>query len=335
MNYDRKFEGPITLRRALEQSRNIPGGARRCWKSARAGRRAMRGASDFRADFQPYLVARAWLSRSHTLDATAAYSRVSESGRADDAVRGHDDRWIARATSSKQNRPQARGNDSGGHGVRHDESAARGCSAWHGRGRGASLNWPLAGKTGTVDDYTDTWFVGFDPNITVGVWVGYDEKKPIGGSSNGETGATAALPIWMDFMRAYIEKRGDRANPPTFDTPRQHCVRDARIRSDRGLHQRHAASDHRLVEQGRSPRTSVVAGSATSGTRDERTASDSAAVDCVRERAVSPAACQWSRQLRRDTPIRITNREEEDTECDWDEQHPVKGQESTSPHRTR
>ena len=90
------------------------------------------------------------------------------------------------------------------------------------RGTGAaaaSLNWPLAGKTGTVDDYTDTWFIGFDPNITVGVWVGYDEKRPIGGSSNGETGATAALPIWMDFMRTYIDARNDRKNPPTFDTP--------------------------------------------------------------------------------------------------------------------
>ena len=70
-----------------------------------------------------------------------------------------------------------------------------------------------------MDDYTDTWFVGFDPNITVGVWVGYDEKKPIGGSSNGETGATAALPIWMDFMRAYIDMRGDRSNPPQFEPP--------------------------------------------------------------------------------------------------------------------
>jgi penicillin-binding protein 1A len=83
----------------------------------------------------------------------------------------------------------------------------------------ASLNWPLGGKTGTVDDYTDTWFIGFDPNITVGVWVGYDEKRPIGGRSNGETGATAALPIWIDFMRAYIEGQGERSNPPTFDTP--------------------------------------------------------------------------------------------------------------------
>ena len=79
----------------------------------------------------------------------------------------------------------------------------------------ASLDWPLAGKTGTMDEYTDAWFVGFDPNISVGVWVGYDEKKPLG---NGETGATAALPIWMDFMKAYIEKRAIE-RPPTFDPP--------------------------------------------------------------------------------------------------------------------
>jgi serine/threonine protein kinase len=58
--------------------------------------------------------------------------------------------------------------------------------------------------------------VGFDPKITVGVWVGYDEKKPLG---NGETGAQAALPIWIDFMRAYIDGRGNREMPPTFDAP--------------------------------------------------------------------------------------------------------------------
>ena len=79
-----------------------------------------------------------------------------------------------------------------------------------------ALNWPLAGKTGTVDDNTDAWFVGFDPNITVGVWMGYDEKKPIGGN---ETGTTAALPMWIDFMKDYIELYGDRENPPTFEPP--------------------------------------------------------------------------------------------------------------------
>jgi penicillin-binding protein 1A len=83
-------------------------------------------------------------------------------------------------------------------------------------GAAASLDWPLAGKTGTVDDFTDAWFIGFDPNITVGVWVGYDEKKPLG---NGETGAQAALPIWMDFVKAYIDKRGDRKTPPGFEAP--------------------------------------------------------------------------------------------------------------------
>ena len=79
-----------------------------------------------------------------------------------------------------------------------------------------ALKWPLAGKTGTVDDYTDAWFIGFDPNVTVGIWVGYDEKKPIGPN---ETGTTAALPIWMDFMREYIELRGDRENVPEFEAP--------------------------------------------------------------------------------------------------------------------
>jgi penicillin-binding protein 1A len=79
-----------------------------------------------------------------------------------------------------------------------------------------SLEWPLAGKTGTMDEFTDAWFIGFDPNISVGVWVGYDEKKPLG---SGETGAQAALPIWIDFMRAYIDKRADRARPPAFEAP--------------------------------------------------------------------------------------------------------------------
>jgi penicillin-binding protein 1A len=83
-------------------------------------------------------------------------------------------------------------------------------------GAAASLDWPLAGKTGTMDEYTDAWFIGFDPNITVGVWVGYDTKKSLG---SGETGASAALPIWMEFMKAYIDKRGDRTMPPRFEAP--------------------------------------------------------------------------------------------------------------------
>ena len=65
-------------------------------------------------------------------------------------------------------------------------------------------------------EYTDAWFVGFDPTITVGVWIGYDEKKTIG---NGETGSAAASPIWMEFMQRFIDVHGDRANPPHFEAP--------------------------------------------------------------------------------------------------------------------
>ena len=70
----------------------------------------------------------------------------------------------------------------------------------HGTGypaRARGFNYPAAGKTGTMDEYMDAWFVGFTPHLVAGAWVGYDEKKPIG---RAMTGARAALPIWADFM---------------------------------------------------------------------------------------------------------------------------------------
>ncbi|HEX7136467.1 MAG TPA: hypothetical protein VF219_01400, partial [Vicinamibacterales bacterium] len=76
--------------------------------------------------------------------------------------------------------------------------------------------WPLAGKTGTVDDNTDAWVIGFDPDITVGVWLGFDEKKSMG---NAEQGSFAALPMWMEFMKAYIDARPDKDEPPDFEAP--------------------------------------------------------------------------------------------------------------------
>jgi penicillin-binding protein 1A len=72
----------------------------------------------------------------------------------------------------------------------------------HGTGAAASqLNHPLGGKTGTTSDYTDAWFLGFSPSITCGVWVGYDSRETLG---EKETGAKAALPIWMTVMKQAI-----------------------------------------------------------------------------------------------------------------------------------
>ena len=60
----------------------------------------------------------------------------------------------------------------------------------------------LAGKTGTTDRYTDAWFIGFSPSLCAGFWVGYDDPKNVLGAN--ETGAVAALPAWVDFFKNVV-----------------------------------------------------------------------------------------------------------------------------------
>jgi penicillin-binding protein 1A len=212
-NYDRKFMGPMTLRRALEQSRNIPsvkviemlGPTQVASYAKKFG---------FAQDFRPFLSMALGAQEVTLMEITSAYSAFPNHG-----IRMEP--YFAQAITDRdgslleERRPQPR-------------DAIRADTAFvltnlmqgvvqHGTAAAANaLNWPLAGKTGTVDDNTDAWFIGFDPNITVGVWIGHDEKKPIGGN---ETGTTAALPMWMDFMRTYIELSGNRENPPKFEPP--------------------------------------------------------------------------------------------------------------------
>jgi penicillin-binding protein 1A len=73
------------------------------------------------------------------------------------------------------------------------------------RGTGAKLaDLPLdiAGKTGTTNDYTDAWFVGYTPRYTILVWVGYDQKRSLGKKM---TGAEAAIPIWRELAEAGLK----------------------------------------------------------------------------------------------------------------------------------
>ncbi|MFN4307669.1 penicillin-binding protein 1A [Sulfurihydrogenibium azorense] len=70
--------------------------------------------------------------------------------------------------------------------------------------KASSMSVPVAGKTGTTNDYSDAWFAGFDPDITTVVWVGYDKRKPIG---KGMAGPEAALPLWIDIMN-YANRSG-------------------------------------------------------------------------------------------------------------------------------
>jgi penicillin-binding protein 1A len=213
LNYDRKYEGPVTLRWALEDSRNIPAvkalaelGAPNVIKvAARFG---------LPANMPPYLSLALGSVEETLWDLTSAYTAFPNQGV---RMRPYSVVSIADREGNiiEENRPEP-------HEAIRADTAYVMTNLLHGvvlRGTAAaakSLDWPLAGKTGTMDEYTDAWFIGFDPNITVGVWVGYDEKKPLG---SNETGAQAALPIWMDFMKVFIDTRADRKNPPQFEAP--------------------------------------------------------------------------------------------------------------------
>jgi penicillin-binding protein 1A len=211
LNYDRKFEGPVTLRRALEQSRNIP--AVKAMQEL-GPRQVVAYAKRFGlGDNPPYLSTALGASEATLMQMTSAYSafvnrgvRMAPYGVL--TITDRDGRVL------EENRPEPH------EAIRADTAFVmtnllRGVVQRGTAAAATSLDWPLGGKTGTMDEYTDAWFIGFDPTITVGVWVGYDEKKPLG---SGETGASAALPIWMDVMRAYIDGR-DRKNPPQFEAP--------------------------------------------------------------------------------------------------------------------
>ena len=88
------------------------------------------------------------------------------------------------------------------------------------------MKYPLAGKTGTTNDFTDAWFVGFSPTMTTGVWIGYDEKKSLGAK---ETGARAALPIWMSYMGRVLK------NVPEVEREAPDGVVSIRIDSSTGI----------------------------------------------------------------------------------------------------
>ncbi|HEY6308288.1 MAG TPA: PBP1A family penicillin-binding protein [Candidatus Angelobacter sp.] len=197
-NFDHRFEGNITLRRALAESRNIPA-------VKLAQRAGMASVAEYARRFGitspiPLVLPVALGAADLTLyEQTAAFTVFPNDG-----IR-IEPRYISKVTDYEghvleEDFPDAKDVVSS-HTARTMVSLLEGV-VQHGTGAAArKLNHPLAGKTGTTNDYTDAWFIGFSPSITCGVWVGFDEKKPLG---NNETGGQAALPVWMDFMRAAI-----------------------------------------------------------------------------------------------------------------------------------
>ena len=197
-NYDEKFEGTITLRRALAQSRNIPA-------LKLADHLGIKTVVDYArrmgvtSVIPPYLPVALGSAEITPLEQTSAFSVFPNDGlrvapRYINKVTDYDGRILEEDYSDAKDAISSR--------TARIMTSMLHEVVLHGTAvAAAKMRYPLAGKTGTTNDFTDAWFVGFSPNITCGVWVGYDEKESLG---NKETGARAALPIWMQFMSAAL-----------------------------------------------------------------------------------------------------------------------------------
>jgi penicillin-binding protein 1A len=81
----------------------------------------------------------------------------------------------------------------------------------------STLPHPVAGKTGTVNDHTDVWFIGYTPTYVTGVWMGYPgKKKPLG---NDMTGGKGALPMFVEFMKTYLKDKPKEEFPKAPEMP--------------------------------------------------------------------------------------------------------------------
>ncbi len=201
-NFDFNFEGPITLRHALEDSRNVPA----VKTLAVVG---VQTAIDYAhklgltGDLPPYLPLALGAGEATLQEMTAAFAAFANQGL---RMKPY---YITRITDRDGNvieegRPVAKD------AIRADTaylmtSLLRGVVERGTAVRAKSLKRPIAGKTGTTNEFSDAWFIGYEPALAAGVWVGYDDKRKSLGPH--EEGARAALPMWMSFWAAAMKDK--------------------------------------------------------------------------------------------------------------------------------
>ncbi len=223
-NYDRMFLGPVTLRDALADSRNVPTIRLMDALSPRAVINYARQLG-ITSPLPEVLSVAIGSAEATLLEITSAYSAFPNQGVRMTPL------YALQVTDREGNTLEQHRSQ--------PQEAIRADTAYivthllegvvqHGTAASArALNGPLAGKTGTTDDYTDAWFVGFDPDITVGVWVGFDQKRPMGGN---RTGTVVALPIWEGIMRTWIARRRlELPEPPEFVRPGNVVIADTPV----------------------------------------------------------------------------------------------------------
>lgn len=194
-NYDHKFHGTVSLRTALEQSLNIPAvkiaqlvGTKRILRLAEK-----MGIHSPLADNLSIALGTSGVS---LLEMTSAFGALAHDGvsMAPTALQAvmtpeGDPAWHHTPTRHQAVSPQAAYvMTSLLKGVVERGTAAK--------AKTMGLRGVVAGKTGTTDGYRDAWFIGYTPDVVVGAWVGFDDEEPL-----HLTGAQAALPMWVEFVR--------------------------------------------------------------------------------------------------------------------------------------
>ncbi len=197
-NYDNRFLGPIRLRKAIAKSRNIP--VIRVLKSIGV---------DYAVEYahrlgitsplDPTLSLALGASGVSLTDMVTAFSVFANDGRLIQP------RFITRILDRDGNEMPSLTMDP--QPVIEDATAYIVTSllesvVQEGTGRRVRvLNRPVAGKTGTTNDFRDAWFLGYTPHLVAGAWVGFDQERSLG---HAETGSRAAIPIWLDFMKEAV-----------------------------------------------------------------------------------------------------------------------------------
>jgi penicillin-binding protein 1A len=223
-NYDDKFEGRITLRRALADSRNVPA-VRLAEKSGIQSVIDTARRFGITSPLPPYLPIALGAADLTLMEHTSAFTVFPSEGIRIEPT------MIRRVTSYdgavlEEHHPVV--TDVIPPDVAHTMTAMLEDVVQIGTGVHAKeLGRPSAGKTGTTNDFTDAWYIGFTPSLTAGVWVGNDDKRVSLGKK--ETGARAALPIWVQFMKQAMAKTPPEDFPNVVSLEQQATTKSVQV----------------------------------------------------------------------------------------------------------
>jgi penicillin-binding protein 1B len=207
-NYDRQYRGPVTVRTALEQSLNVPA-VRTAHRTGIAALTSLLHAFGVTTPVADDLSLALGSSSVSLLQITSAYAGLANGGVVIHPVALSN--MVGEEGETIWSPPLDRRQAASPQGTFLMTSLLKGVVD-HGTGAKArvlGVHGPVAGKTGTTDGYRDAWFIGYTPDMAIGVWVGFDDERPL-----KLTGAQAALPIWSELASRLIPR-----DSPDFEAP--------------------------------------------------------------------------------------------------------------------